>query len=60
MTETISFDHETYLSPFTWRYGGDAMRELASIYLPALAAGRKGGRLGSLISGLKNVLVREA
>jgi len=30
MTETISFGHETYLSPFTWRYGGDAMRELWS------------------------------
>jgi adenylosuccinate lyase len=30
MTETISFDHETYLSPFTWRYGGEGMRELWS------------------------------
>jgi Flp pilus assembly CpaE family ATPase len=38
---------------------GDAMRELAGIYLPALATGRKGRRLGGLISGLKNVLVRE-
>jgi adenylosuccinate lyase len=24
----IAFDHKTFLSPFTWRYGGDAMREL--------------------------------
>lgn len=24
------FDHETYLSPLTWRYGGDAMRRLWS------------------------------
>ena len=30
MTETTSFDHETYLSPFTWRYGGETMRELWS------------------------------
>ncbi|NJN80984.1 MAG: adenylosuccinate lyase, partial [Caldilineaceae bacterium] len=22
-----SFDHETYLSPLTWRYGSDAMRQ---------------------------------
>ncbi|MBK8050106.1 MAG: adenylosuccinate lyase [Anaerolineales bacterium] len=26
----ISFDHETYLSPLTWRYGSAAMRELWS------------------------------
>jgi adenylosuccinate lyase len=26
----ISFGHETYLSPFTWRYGGDQMRKLWS------------------------------
>ncbi len=25
-----SFDHETYLSPFTWRYGSDAMRAVWS------------------------------
>ncbi len=31
MTKTnTSFGHETYLSPFTWRYGGQAMRELWS------------------------------
>ncbi|MFO7635608.1 MAG: adenylosuccinate lyase, partial [Caldilinea sp.] len=24
------FDHETYLSPLTWRYGGEAMRKLWS------------------------------
>ncbi|MEM7113796.1 MAG: adenylosuccinate lyase [Chloroflexota bacterium] len=24
------FNHETYISPFTWRYGSDAMRELWS------------------------------
>ncbi len=30
MTETISFGHETYLSPFTWRYGSGAMRKLWS------------------------------
>ncbi len=29
MTQT--FDHETYLSPFTWRYGSDAMREVWSV-----------------------------
>ena len=23
---TTTFDHETYLSPLTWRYGSDAMR----------------------------------
>ncbi|TVR19121.1 MAG: adenylosuccinate lyase [Anaerolineaceae bacterium] len=28
MTEI--FDHETYLSPFTWRYGSDAMRRVWS------------------------------
>lgn len=28
MTET--FDHETYLSPFTWRYGSEAMRRVWS------------------------------
>lgn len=28
MTET--FSHETFLSPFTWRYGGDEMRRLWS------------------------------
>ena len=25
-----TFDHETYLSPLTWRYGSDAMRQLWS------------------------------
>jgi len=30
MAETVSFGHETYLSPFTWRYAGEAMRELWS------------------------------
>lgn len=31
MTKTnLSFEHETYLSPFTWRYGSGAMRELWS------------------------------
>lgn len=29
MAET--FTHETYLSPFTWRYGSDAMREIWSL-----------------------------
>lgn len=27
---TDQFNHETYLSPFTWRYGSDAMREIWS------------------------------
>ncbi|MGC9469525.1 MAG: adenylosuccinate lyase, partial [Anaerolineae bacterium] len=26
----LSFTHETYLSPFTWRYGSEAMREIWS------------------------------
>lgn len=26
----LSFTHETYLSPFTWRYGSDAMHEIWS------------------------------
>ena len=26
MSEDLVFSHETYLSPFTWRYGSDAMR----------------------------------
>ncbi|GAB4510057.1 MAG: adenylosuccinate lyase [Anaerolineae bacterium] len=26
----MTYDHETYLSPFTWRYGSTAMRELWS------------------------------
>ena len=26
----ITFDHETYLSPLTWRYGGDEMRRVWS------------------------------
>jgi len=31
MTQTDTFfGHDTYLSPFTWRYGGDAMRALWS------------------------------
>ncbi len=30
MVEQATFDHETYLSPLTWRYGGDAMRRLWS------------------------------
>jgi len=30
MTDSISFGHVTYLSPFTWRYGSVAMRELWS------------------------------
>ena len=30
MTDSISFSHVTYLSPFTWRYGSVAMRELWS------------------------------
>jgi adenylosuccinate lyase len=30
MTDSISFGHVTYLSPFTWRYGSAAMRELWS------------------------------
>jgi adenylosuccinate lyase len=30
MSKTMHFGHETYLSPFTWRYGGQAMRELWS------------------------------
>jgi len=30
MTEAVFFGHDTYLSPFTWRYGGDAMRALWS------------------------------
>jgi adenylosuccinate lyase len=30
MSETVPFGYETYLSPFTWRYGGDAMRALWS------------------------------
>ncbi len=28
MAEMTSYGHETYLSPFTWRYGGEAMRQL--------------------------------
>jgi Flp pilus assembly CpaE family ATPase len=40
---------------------GESVRELAGIYLPALAARRKGGKgLGSLVSGIKSALVREA
>lgn len=27
---THLFDHQTYLSPFTWRYGGEAMRQVWS------------------------------
>ncbi len=27
---TIDFDHETFISPFTWRYGSDEMRRLWS------------------------------
>ncbi|HEX3051432.1 MAG TPA: adenylosuccinate lyase [Aggregatilineaceae bacterium] len=30
MPDEISFDHHTYLSPFTWRYGSPAMRQLWS------------------------------
>ncbi len=30
MSETKAFGHETYLSPFTWRYGSDEMRALWS------------------------------
>lgn len=26
----LTFGHDTYLSPFTWRYGGDAMQEVWS------------------------------
>jgi adenylosuccinate lyase len=28
---TNTFDHEIYLSPFTWRYGSDAMRQVWSL-----------------------------
>ena len=30
MSPTASYTHDTYLSPFTWRYGSDAMRRLWS------------------------------
>ncbi|MDI7277482.1 MAG: lyase family protein, partial [Anaerolineae bacterium] len=30
MSDRKAFDHETYLSPFTWRYGSDEMRALWS------------------------------
>jgi adenylosuccinate lyase len=30
-TSAASFTHETYLSPFTWRYGSVAMREIWSL-----------------------------
>jgi Flp pilus assembly CpaE family ATPase len=39
---------------------GEAMRELAGIYLPDLAARRRGKALSSLVGGLKRALVREA
>ena len=26
----LSYDHESYLSPLTWRYGSDAMRRVWS------------------------------
>ncbi|MEB2287587.1 MAG: adenylosuccinate lyase [Anaerolineae bacterium] len=31
MSESSSFDHSVYLSPFTWRYGSDAMRRVWSL-----------------------------
>lgn len=40
---------------------GESVRELAGIYLPSLAASRKGGRgLSGLVGGIKKALVREA
>ena len=31
MSESSSFDHTVYLSPFTWRYGSEAMRRVWSL-----------------------------
>ncbi len=31
MSASSSFDHTTYLSPFTWRYGSEAMRQVWSL-----------------------------
>lgn len=31
MSESSSFDHSVYLSPFTWRYGSEAMRRVWSL-----------------------------